>query len=501
VAAVTRQDMVDFHADWFAPDRMYLVVIGDFDSHEMVGKLEAVFAGWPKATKPLPADPEIPDFPRTVNIVDKDDLTQSTIFMAHKGIRADNPNYAGVMVGNRILGGGFATRLFNEVRSRQGLAYSVGSSPGTGFRYPGLFVAFTMTKSETSEKAASAVLAEIQKMITEEVTDDELERAKDGILNSEVFSYDTKREILDRMVMFERYGYPEDFLQQYQEQVKNITKTQVLAATQAVWRPDQMTILAVGNYNEWDGDFTTFGAINMVDITIPEPALEIPEATEATLEQGQTLMAAAVGAAGGQDRFDGLKTYIETTVLDATIQGMPMTFTIEKTVVYPDKVHTTQKTPFGNMKSVVTADGGWSESPMGNKDLEGEELKKAQEELKTDMVAIMRNAGSLTCQALAPQEIGGKSCNPVHVSGMGDSYQIIFLNAADNRVVMVQQPSQSPMTGAPVTMKVYIDEYMEVDGFTMPKKLRIEYDDEEFGIGTVESFQANPEVDMSLFSK
>ena len=127
--------------------------------------------------------------------------------------------------------------------------------------------------------------------------------------------------------------------------------------------------------------------------------------------------------------------------------------------------------------------------------------KKAQEELKTDMVAIMRNAGSLTCQALAPQEIGGKSCNPVHVSGMGDSYQIIFLNAADNRVVMVQQPSQSPMTGAPVTMKVYIDEYMEADGFTMPKKLRIEYDDEEFGIGTVESFQANPEVDMSLFSK
>ena len=87
------------------------------------------------------------------------------------------------------------------------------------------------------------------------------------------------------------------------------------------------------------------------------------------------------------------------------------------------------------------------------------------------------------------------------MSGIGDSYQIIFLDAADSRVVMVQQPSQSPMTGAPVTMKVYIDEYREADGFTMPKKLRIEYDDEEFGIGTVDSFQANPEVDMSIFSK
>ena len=128
-------------------------------------------------------------------------------------------------------------------------------------------------------------------------------------------------------------------------------------------------------------------------------------------------------------------------------------------------------------------------------------LEKAQEELQSDMVAIMRNAGDLQCQALAPQNVGDVSCNPVHVSGIGDSYQIIFLNAADGRVVMVQQPSVSPMTGAPVTMKVYINEYMETDGFTMPKKLRIDYDDEEFGVGTVETFQANPEVDMSIFTK
>jgi hypothetical protein len=164
-------------------------------------------------------------------------------------------------------------------------------------------------------------------------------------------------------------------------------------------------------------------------------------------------------------------------------------------------VHTVQKTPFGNMKSVVTADGGWSESPMGNQDLEGEDLEKAQEELKTDMVAIMRDLDGLACQALAPAEVDGVPTNPVHVSGVGDSYQIIFLGAEDNLVKMVQTPSTSPMTGAPVTMKVYVDEYQETDGFTMPKKIRITYDDEEFGIGTVESFVANPDVDMALFSK
>jgi predicted Zn-dependent peptidase len=501
IAAVTQQDMIDFHSDWYHPDRMYLVVIGDFDSQEMVGKIEAVFAGWEKATVPLPPDPDIPDFPRTVNIVDKDDLTQSTVFMGHKGIRADSPYYAGVQVGNRILGGGFATRLFNEVRSRQGLAYSVGSSSGTGFRNPGLFVAFTMTKSETSEKAATAVLTEIQKMITEEVTDEELAIAKDGILNSEVFSYDTKREILDRMVMFERYGYESDFLQKYQEEVKGMTKAQVLEATQAVWKPDQMTILAVGNYAEWDGDFSEFGPVTMVDITIPEPAMDVPLATPASLEAGQALMASAADASGGQAKLAAIKSYSEVTVLEANIQGMDMTFTIEKQVVYPDKVHTVQKTPFGNMTSVVNGDTGWADGPMGAKDLEGDDLAEAQEELQTDMLGILRNLDAWTFQALEPQDVEGKKCNPVYATGVGEDYRIIYLDAATNQVVMVEQPGMSPMTQAPVTQKVYIDEYMETGGFTMPKTLRITYDDELFGTGTVESFEADAEVDMGVFTK
>lgn len=501
IAAVTQQDMIDFHNDWFHPDRMYLVVIGDFDSQEMVRKIEAAFAGWPKATKPLPADPEIPALPRTVNVVDKDDLTQTTVFMAHKGIRADDPHYAAIQVANRILGGGFATRLFNEVRSRQGLAYSVGSIAGTGFRNPGLFAAFTMTKTETSEKATKAVLAEIRKMITSEVTDEELAQAKDSILNSEVFNFDTKQKILNRAVMFERYGYPADFLQTYQENVKKMTKAEVLAAVQAVWHPDDMIILAVGDYKSFDGDFSTFGPVTMVDITIPEAKLDIPPATPASLEQGKSLMQAAAEAAGGMKKLHAVKSYDQTLVLDATIQGMDMTFTIVKTVVYPDKIHTLQKTPFGNMTSVVAGDKGWSESPMGTKDLDGATLAAAKEELKTDTMGIMRNLDDFTCQALEPREVEGALCNPVYVTGVGDDYRILFLDAKTNQVVMVQQPGQNPASGAPVTQKVYVDEYMEADGLLTPKKIRMTYDDEPFGQGSVESFHVNPKVDMGLFEK
>ena len=503
VAAVTRQDMLDFHDAWFHPDRMYLVVIGDFRTADMVEKIRTAFSGWPQASVPLPPDPEILDLPRTVNIVDKDDLTQTTIVMGHKGIRADSPYYAGVTVGNRILGGGFSTRLFNEIRSRQGLAYSVGSSAGTGFRYPGLFMAYTMTKSETSEQATKAILAEIKKMTTTEVTAEELAQAKDGILNSEVFSFDTKREILDRMVMFERYGYPPDFLQKYQQEVRTMTAARILEAAQAVWKPDQMTILAVGNYADWDGNFMTFGNgnVNMVNITIPEPALQIPNATPESLAAGMKLMEACREAAGGKNLFTGLDSHFSKSVLSATIQGMALDFTIEKTVVYPDKAYTIQKTPFGNMTQVLAGDACWATGPMGNKDLQGEDLQAAKDELMTDTVSIFRYLDKFRCQALEPAKVDGVSCNLVHVSGVGKDYQIFYLDAHTNEVVMIQSPGISPMTQAPVTQKVYVDESMQMNGFTMPKAMRLTYDDELFGTITVEEFTPNPKIDQVLFVK
>jgi len=503
IAAVSRQDMVDFHATYFHPDRIYLVVIGDFESEQMVAKIEAVFGDWARATTPLPPDPEIPDLPRTVNVIDKEDLTQSTVLMGHKGLRNDDPDYAAIVVGNRILGGGFGDRLFNEVRSKRGYAYSVGSRAGTGWRYPGTFMAYTMTKNETVEAATDIILAEIHKMTTEPVTDAELQQAKDGILAAEVFSYDTKREVLDRLVLFEMYGYPADFLQKYQEQVQNLTADQILAAAQNKWHPDQMTILALGNPAAWDGDLSKFGPINEIDITIPDPsvALNIPAATPESLERGSTLMATAAAGAGGQDKFAALKSYYEKSELAAKIQGMDLTFVIEKTVVYPDRMVMIQKTPFGDMTQVLDGDSGWSSSPRGTKDLGSDERQRLQEEIAGDLIRMLGHPDEFTFQALAPVELEGVMYDPVYVTAEGLDYQIVFLDPQSGRVGMIQSQGTSPLTQAPATQKVYVDDYQELGGFTMPKTMRLMFDDELFGTIDVQEFEANPRVDEAAFKK
>jgi predicted Zn-dependent peptidase len=504
IAAVDRQDMIDFHRDYFGPDRMYLVVIGDFDRDAMVRKIEAAFSGWAPAAAPVPPDPEIPDLPRTVNTIAKKGLTQSTVVLGHKGIRNDNPEYAAITVANWILGGsGFSSRLFQEVRTNLGYAYSVGSQAGTGYRWPGTFIAFVMTKNETVEAAIDAILAEIERMRTEPVTEAELQQAKDALLNSEVFNYDSKREILNRLVLFEKYGYPPDFLQRYMEAVKSLTVADIQAAAQKLWHPERLSIIALGQPSEWDGDLTAYGPVNEIDISIPEPslAMSIPAATPASLEAGKEIMRKLRAKSGGK-KFAKLESYYEETNIAAEIQGMPMQFTMQKTVVFPDHLYLVTKTPFGEATQVVAGDKGWATGPMGNKDLTGDELQSARDEITDDMVAMLRELDDFQCQALDPVEVQGVACVPVNVTRADDDeYHLIFVDEESGLVRMIQSPGQSPVTGAPVTMKVYVEEYQELGGFRMPRALKIMHDDEEFATATVLDFQANPSVKPGLFEK
>jgi len=502
INAIDRDDLLAFHARYLQPNYTYLVVIGDFESQEMIGVIEKEFGDWPRTDEALPPDPEVVSFPRTVNVVDKEDLTQSTILLGHVGVRADNPHYAAIQVANRILGRGGASRLFKEVRTNRGYAYSVGSSPGTGFRFPGVFQATCGTKSSTTQAAIEVIITEIERMTQEPVSAEELAMATDSILNSEVFNFDSKREILDRLVLYEMYGYPEDFLNRYMDEVRTMTAEKILAATQALWHPENLTILAVGNRADWDGNLNQFGSVNEIDITIPEPSLtlDIPAPTEESLQQGQMLMAAVASAVGG-DKLAQMKGYHEKMILEAEIQGMAMTISVDKTVQFPDKQHLVQKLPFGEMTMVLAGNSGWRQTPMGEEELTAEQIQEAKNDLATDKLIIYRDHDKFQCQALSPVDLDGHSCIPVYFADVGGDYYLLYLNTETKLPVMVQSPGESPMTQAPVTQKVLYDEYQQMDGIQVPKQFTIKHDDEVFATGQVEFFELNPAIDEKMFVK
>lgn len=501
VDAVTRDDLVAFHADYFGPDRTYLVVIGDFDNAEMKTRIEQAFASWAPARAPLPADPEIPWRGRTVNVAAKEGLTQAVVLLGHRGIRNDHPDYAALRIGAEILGGGFSSRLFKELRSNQGLAYAVGAAAGTGWRYPGTFMAYIMTKNESVELSAEAIMAEIQRMLDEPVSDAELQFAKDLVLNSEVFDYDSKRKVLDRLVTFEMYGYQPDFLQRYQAAVMELTPQDIQAAVQAAWKPDDLSFLVVGTPGEFDGDLSTFGPVNQIDITIPAPTprLEIPAATPESLARGMELMKTLRDRTGGK-AYASIKAMHEVTEMTVQSPMGPLGITIDSTVQLPDRVRMSTKLPFGEQVMVVKGDKGWAEGMGQKQELDGEQARGILDQYASDPKLMLGHLEDHEFQALEPMEVAGKLCNPV-ARHQDDETTIYFLDADTGLLVMTQEPSVNQMTGSPVTQKAYVNEYGEMDGLKLPVSLTITHDDEDFAEVKVKSFDLNPTVDAALFEQ
>ena len=158
VAAVTRQDLIDWHHAHVHPNNIILGITGDFDSAAMEAKLRQAFTGWPKG--PAVKKPEIQFQPVKPGyyVIPKEDVNQSAIRMVHLGTTRDNPDYYAIEVFNEAFGGGFSSRLFRDLRTGKGLAYSVGGGIGTCFDHPGIVRLSMGTKSQTTVEAIQGTL-------------------------------------------------------------------------------------------------------------------------------------------------------------------------------------------------------------------------------------------------------------------------------------------------------------------------------------------------------
>jgi len=269
---ISRDDLVAFHKKFFGPNNMMLGIWGDFDTDQMIKKIEKTFEGWNKVDVELPKVAQVRyEFPQTVNVIGKDDVNQSNIYLGHIGGLRNNPDYFALILMNRILGSGFTSRLFKNVRSREGLAYSVFGIYSANYAFPGIFYVGCQTKSEATVRAIRAMTEEVRKMTESEVTDEELALAKDSYLNSFVFNFDTKGEIVARLMTYAYFGYPLDFLQKTKDSVEKVTKKDVLRVAGEHLKPDKVQILAVGRSQDFDEPLSVLGPMREIDITIPPP--------------------------------------------------------------------------------------------------------------------------------------------------------------------------------------------------------------------------------------
>jgi len=271
IAAITRDDLVSWHNNFVHPNNMILGIVGDFDSAAMEAKLRQVFESLPKG--PSFAPPQIDFHPAKPGIyfVPKEDVNQSAIRMVTLGTTRRNPDYYSIEVFNEAFGGGFASRLFNDLRSKMGLAYNVGGGIGTAFDHPGVFRLVIGTKSATTIESIQALHDELLGLTTHPITEVEVKRAKDSILNSFIFNFDTPDKVLRERMAYEFYGYPSDFLERYRTGIEKVTAQDIARMIPKYVHPDQFAVLVVGNSQEFDKPLASLGPVTTIDISIPPP--------------------------------------------------------------------------------------------------------------------------------------------------------------------------------------------------------------------------------------
>ncbi len=270
IKRLTRQDLVAFHRSTIHPNAMLLGVTGDFTRDEMLTALRKAFGDWQKGTVPELKIPDVSESDLSQSVVRfiNKDTSQTHLRVGHLSIKENDPDYVALAIANDILGGSsFRSRLFNDVRTKRGLAYSVGSRLNTGMHDQGVWMMRAETKMTSTQEVIERFVANMERMREEPVTDAELAEAKEAYVNSFVFSFASPSAIVSRLIELEYDGLPKDFLQQLRAQVIQLTKEDILAAAKKHLHPDRLRIIAVGSGDALTKALSTFGDVKEIKLS------------------------------------------------------------------------------------------------------------------------------------------------------------------------------------------------------------------------------------------
>tara|TARA_R100001509_G_scaffold143826_1_gene99775 strand:- start:2648 stop:4687 length:2040 start_codon:yes stop_codon:yes gene_type:complete len=486
--AISREDIVAFHKEAFVGNNMTFGVIGDFDTKEMKKKLEEAFGSLPAGTENNLIYPEINySFPSTVNFINKSDVNQSYVLVGHIGGLRENPDYAKIQMMNQILGGGFAGRLFQTVRTDLGLAYAVGGGYGSNINYPGTFSLFVMTKSSTTAQAIDALIAEVEKMQTNPVTKKELEDARDRFLNSLVFRYDSKQKILNERISNEYNGLSKDAFDKYVEDLKKVTVSDIQQVAKEYLNPDKVQILVVGNAEEVGDQLQKYGNVNEIDITIPTPKSDKAEVTGDAAKGKEWLgkMADAV-----IEPRTNLETITTVSTIDQATPSGTMSIKNTASISYTDySIDATLETPQGSMKMMVE-NGAGKMIMMGQEQaLPSAMTKPMVDDVKNSYINVALNADKLNAEYLGMEQMNGE--NFIVLKVQSASTVTFLLDPATALPAFSKVSSFNPQMGKEVETITSYSDWKVTNGVAYAFAQETKTDGQVTSSSTVESVEIN----------
>lgn len=495
VENITLEDCKNYYQKYFKPNVGYLAVVGDIDLKEAKKLVTQYFSKWEKGTIEQPKY-EMPKAPEKsfVAMVDRPSSVQSVIDVTYPiSLEPGSPDVIKSRVLNQILGGGFSSRLMQNLREDKAFTYGARSSLSSD-DLVGSFSAGASVRNEVTDSAVSEFIYELKKIRKEQVTEDELSAAKASIIGSFARSLERPQTIANFAINTARYDLPEDYYANYLKNVSATSLADVQAMAQKYIKPDQSNILIVGKANEVAEGLKQFGEIKYFDIYgneyEPSEASALPAGLTA-----QKIIDNYITALGGEEKLKSVKSLkinanadmMGNSVSIVMQQKEPNMMLMEMTMggnVAVKQVFDGENGSFVQMGRQVPLD----ENKLKEMSIEGHifpQLAYDDLEVETKLVGV--------------EKIDGADAYAVEVTLPTGSKATHYYDASTGLLVRKSQVAQTPQ--GEMVMATDISNYQEVEGIKFPFEIKLPLGGGMKMVQKVESVEVNPDISDEVFEQ
>jgi predicted Zn-dependent peptidase len=248
VSKITRNDLIQYHNKWFAPNNASLLVVGDITLEEAKKKFEAAFANWKEKSKPEKelAAVELPKEP-SVYIIDKPGALQSIVFAGEIGASGKDEKWMAIEMMNRILGGEFTARLNMNLREDKHWSYGAGSVT-LDAKGQGLFVAYAPVQTDKTKESIAEMQRELKEYTTDKpATEEEFGKVQKNAVLQLPGLWETNSSVMGSLRDMVKYERSPAYLQKYGDNILQLQVGEIRELAQKVIKPSQLTWVVVGD--------------------------------------------------------------------------------------------------------------------------------------------------------------------------------------------------------------------------------------------------------------
>ena len=465
----TLKDAVDFYNNYSSPNNAYLVIIGDIEFEEVKSKVTELFSPWESKQVTSESFPQ-PESPNETEIifVDMPNGVQSVVSVMNTvDFNKKESDYFSALVANRILGGGGAGRLFNNLREDKGWTYGSYSGISESIKTKGRVIAQAQVRNEVVDSAAVELLTELDKMRNTLVTDEEINSAKAKYTGNFVMSLEDPSTIAGIALNIITEDLPEDYYNSFLENINNVSKEDIQKASQNYFTPNKTRIFITGKGSEilekvdnieYNGKEISIRYFDKFGNEIQRPDYSV-----STDVSAEGIVTNYINSIGGRDRLEKVESIEISGNANLNMQGQ--SFVLE---FYSLKNNQNQSL------ATVTAGGMMVQKSVFNKyqgynEVNGQRMPLTDSELESAIIdsALFSelNYDFSTIELIGTSVVNDEKVYEIKITDNKTEYYSIESG------LKVKEIETTEVEGNQIVVETTVNEYEEVDGVLIPSEI------------------------------